>query len=218
MGRQWDDSYSSTHPARFLGSAAFALALSIAVLCAASCRKLHRTDLNPLDNVGMSYSSDQELRGLDVTDAEVVELAKAKRAGLSDSGCVELVRIARAQKHGLPEGDAIAGLRQAGMAESTILELARLSQLGLEAGEEQAMRLAGLSDRIILEVARRRAAGKPALAGASLADLKNAGVSEATMLTLLERGVTDDQVSAITAFKNRGSSDNDVLRRHPAPR
>jgi hypothetical protein len=206
----------SFHTFRRPGGAGLALALTLAAIFAPGCRELHRANFDPLDGVGMSFSSEQELRGLDVSDAEVVELAKAKRAGLSDSACVELVRIVRAQKQPLPEGDAIAGLREAGMAESTILELARLNQLGLEAGEEQAMHLAGLSDRIILEVARRRTAGQPALAGASLADLKNAGVSEATMFTLLGRGVADDQVPGIVALKNNGWSDNQVLQRHPA--
>ena len=82
-------------------------------------------------------------------------------------------------------------------AEDTIIELAKLNQLGLRAGELEAMRLAGLSDAILLEVARHRAAGKPVLAGASLANLKNAGVRELTLLELARRGVPDSQAAAI---------------------
>ncbi|MGA8767206.1 MAG: hypothetical protein WB559_09310, partial [Candidatus Acidiferrales bacterium] len=100
--------------------------------------------------------------------------------------------------------------------EETILELAKLNQLGLGAGELQAMRLAGLSDAILLEVARHRAAGKPVLAGASLASLKNAGVRELTLLELARRGVPDSQAAAIIAFRRHGATDAQILSRFAA--
>jgi hypothetical protein len=193
---------------------AAALALLLGVL--PGCRKIHRTDFTPLDGVGFSYTREEDLRALDITDAEVAELANAKRGGLSDDACVELVRIARGKQQPFADGDNTYGLRQAGVAEETILELARLNQLGLQTGEEQAMRLAGLSDSIVLEVARRRAAGKPALSGSSLATLRNAGVSESTMMELLRRGISDSQTGAIVALKRRGASDSTVLSRYPA--
>lgn len=180
------------------------------------CSKLHRTDTTPLDAVGLSYSSIQDLRGLKITDAEVAELAKVKQARISDEGCVELVRIARKRNRHFADGDAIVGLRQVGMSEDSVLELARLNQLGLQAGEEQAMRLAGLSDSVVLALARRRAEGKAALSGAALAELKNAGMSESAMLTLLHRGVTDEQVNKIIVQKQRRATDAQVLARYPA--
>lgn len=183
---------------------------------ASGCSKVHRADFKPLDDLGMSYSSEETLRTLDPSDAEILELAKVTRAGVSDSGCIELMRIARSRKEPFADGDAIAGLRQAGMAEAAILELDRLNQLGLAAGEEQAMRLAGLSDKVILGLARRHAAGQPALSGASLAELKNAGVGEAAMLELLARGVGDDRVNSIVTLKNRRASDAEILARFPA--
>jgi hypothetical protein len=99
------------------------------------------------------------------------------------------------------------------MSEDTILELARLNQVGLSAGEFQAMRLAGLSDAIVLEVARHRAANQPVLSGASLAGLKNVGVRESTLLELARRGVPDSQASSIAVFRRRGASDSEILRR-----
>jgi hypothetical protein len=191
------------------------LALSVLLAAIPGCRKIHRTDFKPLDEVGFSYSREEELRALDITDAEVAELVKAKRVGLSDESCVELIRIARGRQQPFTDGDDIGALRQAGVAEPAILELVRLNQLGLQTGEEQAMRLAGLSDSIILELARRRAEGKLALSGPSLATLKNAGVSEATMHELLRRGVPDSQLSAIVDLKRRGAGDAAVLSRFP---
>jgi hypothetical protein len=181
---------------QFRCSEILALALCLVLMGAAGCKRNRGADLTPLDNLGLSYSSLEELRSLEVRSAEVPELVKAKRAGLSDAGCVDLLRIARARQHAFADGDGVASLLQVGMSEQTVLELARLNQLGLQTGEEQAMRLAGLSDRVILAMARRRAAGQPALSGAALARMKNAGVGEEKMLELIDRGLTDEQVAA----------------------
>ncbi len=182
-----------------------------------ACRKGLRTDMMPLDNTGMSYSSIKELRDLNVVSAEVSELVKAKQAGFSDESCVELVRITHGRNQLFRSGDAVAGLRQAGVSEPVILELARLDQVGLWAGPAQAMRLAGLSDAVILEVARHRAEGKPVLSGASLAELKNAGMSESTLLELAHRGVPDDQKSTIVLLRQRRWNDAQILHQYPAP-
>jgi hypothetical protein len=99
------------------------------------------------------------------------------------------------------------------VSEETILELARLNQLGLSAGEFQAMRLAGLSDATVLAVARHRALNQPVLSGASLAGLKNVGVRESTLLELARRGVPDSKASEITWFRRRGGSDAEILGR-----
>lgn len=189
-----------------------------AALLAAGCHRLLPTDTTPLDNAGMSYSSIQALKALDINNAEVAELVKAKQAGLSDEGCVQLVRIARVEKQPFHSADAVEQLLQAGVAEPTVLELARLNELGLWTGEAQAMRLAGLSDEIILGVARRRAAHQPVLSGASLAQLKNAGLSNATLLELVRRGVSDNQKDAIIRLRRRGWSDARILRQYPAAR
>jgi len=195
-----------------------AMILGLFVLAAAAggCKKVHKTDTTPLDGVGLGYSSIQDLRGLNITDAEVAELVKVKHVGISDEGCVKLIRIARGRDKPFADGDGIISLRQVGMSEDNVIELARLNQLGLQAGEEQAMRLAGLSDSVVLALARRRAEGKPALSGAALAKLRNAGVSESAMLTLLDRGITDEHVNAIIVQKQRRATDAQVLARYPA--
>ena len=61
------------------------------------------------------------------------------------------------------------------------------------------------------EVARQRAAGRPVLAGASLANLKNAGVRELTLLELVRRGVPDSQAAAIIAFRRHGATDAQII-------
>lgn len=193
----------------------FLLLLAEILLLAAGCHRVRSTDTTPLDRSGVSYSSIQTLKSLNITNAEVAEIVTAKEGGLSDDGCVALVRLAHNRKQQFHSGDDVAQLLQAGLSESTVLELAQLNQLGLWTGEAQAMHLAGLSDQIILAVARRRAADEPVLSGASLANFKNAGMSEATLLDLVRRGIPDSQASTIIALRRRGWSEAQILRHYP---
>ena len=164
-------------------------ALLLFAMALPACQR--RADERPLDEAGFGFSAIRELHELQVIDPEVAELVKAKQAGTSDAACVELIRIARSRNRPFASGDAIASLRRAGMGEQSALELARLDQLGLWVGEVQAMRLAGASDAVILALARRHAAGQPTLSGPSIARLRNAGVTEVTLLDLINRGATD---------------------------
>lgn len=181
-------------------------ALLLALLLAPACKHIKPIDTRPLDQAGMLYRSIEELRALDITDDEVVELAKVRQSGISDGACVELIRIARGRKEPFSSADAIAGLRRVGVSEDTVLELSRLNQLGLWVGEAQAMRLTGLSDQVLIAVARRRAAGAPVLSGPTIAKLKNAGLSDAEILWEIERGATDAQAEEIIALRRRAAA------------
>ncbi|MGH9729267.1 MAG: hypothetical protein ACRD4V_11850 [Candidatus Acidiferrales bacterium] len=173
------------------------------------------TNTIPLDGVGLSFSAIQSLKSLGITDAEVAEIVTAKQGGLSDDGCVTLVRLAHSRNEKFHIGDDVAQLLRAGVAEAIVIELAKLNQIGLWTGQAQAMRLAGLSDEIILEVAHRRAQGQPVLSGASLANFKNAGMREGTLLQLVRRGVADGEAQEIIRLRRRGWSDAQILRRYP---
>ena len=195
-------------------SARFAMACVVVfVLCA--CHSMSPVDTAPLDHVGMTYDAIQQAKALHVSAAEVASLAQARQGGLTDATCISLLQISRGRNEAFTAGGTAAGMAKAGLSEETIVELGKLNQLGFGAGELQAMRLAGLSDEIIMEVARRHAAGQPVLAGASLAQLKNAGVRGTTLLELAQRGVPDSQAAAIVSSRRHGATDEDILRRFP---
>jgi hypothetical protein len=194
----------------------FAFAALLLAVCAAGCHTEPPLDTKPLDTAGMTYDSIQQLKALNVSAAEIAQIATAREGGFSDASCIQAVQIYRGRNQPFDAGDDIAALIRAQVSEETIVELAKLNELGLSSGEFQAMRLAGLSDAILLEVARHRAAGKPVLAGASLANLKNAGVRELTLLELARRGVSDSQAAGIIAYRKHGATDAQILK-HFAP-
>jgi hypothetical protein len=178
----------------------------------AACRRSSGVDTQALNNSGMAYDSVKQLRDMKVTAAEIGEILKMRDAGFPDTDCVQVVRAFHGRGQQFDAGSAVAGLSQAGMSDKTILELASLNQLGLSAGELEAMHLAGLSDAVVLEVARHRAAGKPVLAGATLARLKNMGVRATTLLELAHRDIPDSEAKQIISWRKRGASDAQILR------
>jgi hypothetical protein len=188
------------------------LLLAILIVLTAGCRSLLPVDTRPLDGVGMSYDAVEELKSLRITAVEVTEVAKARQGGFSDANCIDVFKIYHSRNQSFEAGSAIAGLVQANVSEDTILELARIDQLGLAWGELQAMKLAGLSDDILLEVARHRSRGQPVLSGASLAGLRNTGMRESTLFELARRGIPDAQAKAIASYRRRGASDAEILR------
>jgi hypothetical protein len=143
------------------------IALLLVSLFAAGCKHVQTLDTKPLDASGMSYDTIKKLESLKITAPEISELVRARNAGFSDASCIELFRIAHGRGEAFASGESVAGLIRVGMTEPSVLELARLNQLGLGSGELQAIRLTGLSDSIVLEVARHRAAGKPEFSAAT---------------------------------------------------
>ena len=199
-------------PAFFSISGLRALPILLA-LCVCACHSIQPVDTAPLDAAGMTYDSIQQVKALKITTPEVASLAAARRAGLSDSNCIALMQIFRARSQPFDAGDTVAGLLQAGVGQDAVVELAKLNQLGLGAGELEALRLAEFPDDIILEVARHHSENKPVLSGASLAQLKNSGLRESTLFELARRGVPDSDAATILAMRKHGAPDGEILQR-----
>jgi hypothetical protein len=194
-------------------SVLFFLRVVALALFVTGCHRVEPVDTKPLDTAGMSYDGIHDLKSLRISTAEVASVATARQGGFSDPDCIEAFKVYRSRNQPFDAGDAIVGLVRAGVSEDAVLELAKLNQLGLDSGELQAIKLAGLSDGIILEVARHRSEGKPVLAGVSLAELRNVGVRESTLLELARRGVPDSQADAIVGLRRHGASDAEILSR-----
>jgi hypothetical protein len=178
----------------------------------AGCKHMQPLDTKPLDAAGLNYNSIKQLEAEKITAPEVLEISKARQGGLTDAGCVQALQIFHGRGKVFDAGDQITGLLHAGFTETSVLELAKMDQLGLDAGELEVMRLTGLSDEIVLTVARRHSEGKPVLSGISLASIKNTGVRESTLLELARRGVPDSDAGAIIAMRRKRASDADILR------
>ncbi len=179
-----------------------AVVAAASLLLLAGCNKVRPTNMIPLDSAGMHPDSIEQLQKYQINDGEIQQVLIAGRAGMSEKGCVELISVARSRHGVFSEGDAVAGLLNAGMKEASVMELVRLNQLMPFAGEAEAMRLAGISDEVVLDVARHRAKGDTVLAGARLAELRDAGFSNAQLAAALDHGMSDKQADEAIARHN----------------
>ncbi len=173
------------------------------LLVLSACKPAQKADTDQQNQMQMWLDTVPELKPLDVSNAEIGELQKAHEAGLTDPSAVALIRMARDHQKPFADGQSIADLLAAGSSEQTALELARMNQLGLWAGQARALRLAGLSDKTILAVARRRSQGLTVLSGEKLGELKNTGMSDAVLLGMVEKGISDKDASAYIAQHER---------------
>jgi hypothetical protein len=196
----------SLRPWRFRVARCLPCGLLLAsILVLSSCKPAQKPDTEQADQLGMWLDSVPQLKTLNVSGAEVAELSKAHEAGLTDPSSVILIQLARDHKKPFTDGQSIADLLNAGSSEATVLELARLNQLGIWAGEARAMRLTGLSDKIILTVARRRSQGLTVLSGEKLGELKNTGVSDAMLLEMVQNGDSDETATKYIAQRERAA-------------
>jgi hypothetical protein len=198
---------SSPLQLRVLAKRRLLLGLSLILLFSlAGCKHAEQqTNTQALDEAGMWSNSVSELRTLNVSNAEIGELTKARQGGLSDPSCVELIKLARSRQQPFTGGQPIADMLAAGSSEQTVLELARMDQLGLWAGQAQALRLAGLSDKVILAVAQRSSKGLPVLSGVTLGKLKNSGASDAVILDFVQKGISEQRASEYIAQREHSS-------------
>jgi hypothetical protein len=175
------------------------------ILLVSACKPAQKPDTSQADQMAMWLDSVPQLKSLNISTAEITELNKAHEAGLTDPSSVVLIQLARDRKQPFGDGQPVADLLNAGSSEETVLQLARMNQLGAWAGEARAMRLAGLSDKIILAVAHRRSQSLPVLSGAKLGELKNTGVSDATILDMVQKGTSDATATAFIAQRERAA-------------
>jgi hypothetical protein len=190
------------------------LLLGVCVLALAGCQTQPKTNYAPLDQSGMWSSSVDQLKKLNVTDLEIVQLSKLKQVGASDDFCLALLKAAREHHHDFSNADAAIQLSQAGYSDEQILEMARSDQIDILSGEAITLKLIGLSNPTVQAIIRRRIEGLPTLTSEQIGRLKNTGMSEKQILDLVDQGLSNDQVEKLIAKReaNRNHSNTGFVR------
>jgi len=171
------------------------------------CEKHLLTDYRPLDQAGMWSSNVEELKKLNTSDPEVLQLVKMKQAGLSDDSCVALISQAHDRKHQFTSADSAVNLSRAGYSDTVILEIANRDQLDIISGDAVMLRLIGLSDGAVDTILHRRLAGQRTMGSAQIGRLKNTGLTEKQILERINQGMTDAQA-------DREATVREVTRNH----
>jgi len=169
----------------------------------AGCKSHPLTDYRPLDKAGMWSSAMQDLKKLNVNDAEVAQLVSLKNAGVNDEMCVSLVEAAHSHRHPFTAAASAASLNRAGFSDDQILAIARNDQLDMLSGDAVMLRLIGLSDPTIQMILGRRMRGLTTMSSAEIGRLKNTGLGEKDIVARIQSGMTDAQADAEAATREK---------------
>jgi hypothetical protein len=169
------------------------LALLVPFLLAGGCHQHPLTDYRPLGEAGMGSAAVEQLKPLNVSDAEIQQVVSLKRANVSDEMCVELVSAAHTHNHLFTSSESVANLLGARYTEADILNFARVDKVDAISGDAVMLRLLGLSDSTIRPVLQRDLQGLPTLSSAAIGRLKNTGLTERQILERINQGMTEEQ-------------------------
>src|SRR5260370_41836469 len=100
---------------RLLLGLLFALLLPLA-----ACKRVEQTNTQPLDEAGMWSNNVTELRTLNVSNAEIRELTKARQGGLSDPSFIELIKLGRSRPQPISGRQPPRGLLAAGFSRPAV--------------------------------------------------------------------------------------------------
>jgi len=182
----------------------------------AGCKSHPLTDYRPLDQAGMWSSSMQDLKKLNVADAEIAQLVSLKNAGVSDDMCVSLVQAAHDHQHPFASASSAANLNHAGFSDEQIMAIARKDQLDALSGDAVMLRLIRLSDPTVQMILQRRMNGLTTMSSAEIGRLKNTGLTEKEIVARIQNGMTDTQADAEAAAREnaRAHSGTGFVRVH----
>jgi len=169
----------------------------------AGCKSHPLTDYRQLDKAGMWSSGLEDLKKLNVSDAEVNQLVALKNSGVSDEVCVQLVAAAHDYHHPFTSAAAAKSLNRAGFTDDQILAFAKNDQLDSLSGDAVMLRLIGLSDSTVQVLLQRRMKGLPTLSSAEIGRLKNTELSEKEIVARIQSGMTDAQADAEAAAREK---------------
>ncbi len=145
----------------------------------------------------------EDLKKLNVSDAEVNQLVALKNSGVSDEVCVQLVAAAHDHHHPFTSAAAAKSLNSAGFTDDQILAIAKNDQLDSLSGDAVMLRLIGLSDSTVQVLLQRRMKGLPTLSSAEIGRLKNTELSEREIVARIQTGMTDAQADAEAAAREK---------------
>jgi hypothetical protein len=158
----------------------------------------------------------QDLKKLNVADAEIAQLVSLKNAGVSDDMCVSLVQAAHDHQHPFASASSAANLNHAGFSDEQIMAIARKDQLDALSGDAVMLRLIRLSDPTVQMILQRRMNGLTTMSSAEIGRLKNTGLTEKEIVGRIQNGMTDTQADAEAAAREnaRAHSGTGFVRVH----
>ena len=156
-----------------------AYAIALVLFLVAGCQQRHLlADYRPLVKAGVFSGTIEQLKTLNVSEAEMAQFLKLKNANVSDDMCIALISAAHDHQHPFNSADSVLNLQGARYPDSDILAFAHANQLDTIAPEAVMLHLIGLSNATVQTILDRHMKGLPTMGTAEIGRLKNIGLTE----------------------------------------
>jgi hypothetical protein len=169
----------------------------------AGCESHPLTDYRPAVQAGLFSGTIEDLKKLNVGDAELVEVIRLKKAGIAEETILALVRIAHEHQHPFTATDTVKNLSSARFSDARILQIAETDHIDSIGGDAVMLHVIGLSDSTVQMLLDRRLKNIPTMSVGTIADLKNTGLTERDILYRIQQGMTDAQGEAEAAARHK---------------
>src|SRR5262249_12239377 len=166
------------------------------------------TDYRPADQAGIYSGTIEDLKKLNTSDAEVAEIIRLKKANVDEKTIVAVVRIAHEHQHSFVATDTVKSLAGAHLSDEQILRIAQTDQYDTIGNDTVMLHAMGMSGPTVDYLLDRRLKGVRTMSVATIADLKNSGLSEKEILYRIQQGMTDAQGEAEAAARQRATAHN----------
>jgi len=168
------------------------------------CQSHPFTDYRPMTEAGFYSSTIEDLKKLNVTDLEILELIRLKKTTtLGEETIVDLVRIAHDHQHSFTATDPVKNLAGANFSDARILQIAQTDKLDSIGGDAVMFHVVGLSDPTVQWLLDKRLKGVPTMSVNTIAALKNTGLGEKDLVYRIQNGMTDAQGQAEAAARQK---------------
>ncbi len=162
---------------------------------------------------GVSEAAAAELSTMDLTPDEIQSIGEAKQGGLDDASIVQMVKSVHKRDLKFDLGFTVQILAAQGVGATVMTQLVDLGAIPAWSDDIRALKEKNVGDVTILELAKLRFQQKKSLlSGGEYSGLKTFGLSDAGLLTFVQKGGTPQQLQQLRQELALGKPEPEALK------
>ena len=162
---------------------------------------------------GVSEAAAGELSGMKLTPEEVQSIAEAKKGGLDDASLVQMVKSLHNRELRFDLGLTLQILAQQGVGATVLTQLVEMGALPAWGDDIRALKEKGVGEVTIVELAKLRfQEKKELLSGGEYGGLKTFGISDAGILSFARNGGTPQQLHRLREELAMGKPEQEAFQ------
>jgi hypothetical protein len=188
-------------------------ALTVAAIAVAGCNSSDPETKAAATKSGFSEQAAAELSTMKLDKSEMESIAQAKQGGLDDASLLGMIKSVHKRNLKFDLGFGLQLLKQQGMGATAMTQLVDIGAIPRWTDDIRALKDAQVADVTIVEIAK---AGfvekKELLSGGEYAILKTNGLSDAGLLTFIQKGGTAQKAQELAQNLALGKPEQEALR------